>query len=414
MNTIVNPTWVMKDTARLLVNELVFSKNVNRGYDSAYKVQGAKVGDLVKGRLPQRYRVSKGQAMTPVPVENRTFNIEITDQAHIGIEFSAASLTLEVDEYRKNYIMPAVEALVNQVDYDGLSRMYKEVPRTVGTPGVTPGTTGTLPQAANSVYQTAVTKLRETAVPGPYTAVISPDMEQYLVSASQAIFNPARFISESFVTGQFSGAALGIKKWLVDNNVTAHTVGALGGTPLVNGASQTGTSLVTDGWTAAAATRLKKGDVIQIAGVKDINPMSYQSVRRLSDQVVTADTASDGSGNMTIPIWPGITPTGNYATVSASPADDAAITIFGHASSYASVETAQGLIYHEDAFALVFADLEKPEGLWVSERISNKALGISVRFLKDHDIMSDQAPARVDLLYGWNATRREMACRVAA
>lgn len=413
-NTLVTPAWVMKTVGVLLVNEWRFANNVNRDYDSQYSVQGCKVGDTVKMRLPQRYVVTKGQNMTPTAVEDRTVDIKITDQAHIGLAFSMMSLTLEVDDYRNRYLDPAVSALVNTVDYDGLTRSYQDVFMTVGTPGVIPGSTGILPQACNLVYQNAVVKLQKGSVPGPYNAMIDPLMQAYVTSANMALFNPSADISKAWKTGQFGGEALGIRKWFMDQNVAVHTVGPLGGTPLVDGAGQTGSAILTKGWTSAAASRLLKGDVIQFAGVKAINLQNYQTTGQLADFTVTTNFASDASGNGTVNIYPPITTSGNNQTVTASPADSAAITIFGHASSYANVETPQGLVYHRDAFALVFADIEKPEGIWVSERISNKALGVSVRFVKDYTIMNDQSPARLDMGYGWNTPRPEMAARVCS
>lgn len=84
------------------------------------------------------------------------------------------------------------------------------------------------------------------------------------------------------------------------------TLGAGGGTPLVNGASQTGSSIITDGWPNSTLV-LKAGDVVQFAGVT----LVYD---------VTADVTSDGSGNATIPISPNIFSGG-------SPAENAAVTI---------------------------------------------------------------------------------------
>lgn len=85
--------------------------------------------------------------------------------------------------------------------------------------------------------------------------------------------------------------------------------GAGGGTPLVNGASQTGSSLVTDGWSASITGIVKAGDVIRIAGLNVL----YR---------VRNDENSDGGGNVTLDITPPI-PSGS------SPADNAAITRSG-------------------------------------------------------------------------------------
>ena len=67
------------------------------------------------------------------------------------------------------------------------------------------------------------------------------------------------------------------------------------GTPLVNGASQTGRSLVTDGWTAGQTGILKAGDMIQLGSA---------STARLYQ--ILADANSDGSGNATFDVWPEI------------------------------------------------------------------------------------------------------------
>jgi hypothetical protein len=411
----------MKQIGRRLVNNLKFANNVNRSYDSQYVQNGAKVGYTVNARLPQRYTVNKGQALNIQNVIDNIVPITLTDQANVGIEFSMSSLTMEMDNYKEKCIAPAVDALVNVLDFDGLNRMYKKTFYTVGTPGVVPGSTGTLPQAANNVYLGAGVKLSNAAVPANgRVAMLNPNMHAFLASANLTLFNPAAQISEQYKSGMFGREALGIDEWFMDQNVATHVVGPLGGVPIIQSNGQTGPAIATSGWTAAIGLRLREGDVIQIAGVFSINPMSYQSTGVLMDFVVTADVSSDAGGLAQIPISPSLIPTGvapnvnPLATCSASPAAGAAITTFGHASSFANVVTPQGLVYHPDAYACVMADLELPGGVWVAERISNKQLGIAIRFVKDYNVMTDQSPARVDILYGWAAVRPEMACRVAS
>lgn len=79
--------------------------------------------------------------------------------------------------------------------------------------------------------------------------------------------------------------------------------GVATGTPLVKGGSQTGNSLITDGWTPSTADILKAGDLIQIG--------NYM-------YMVLNDVASDGSGDATLDIWPNLR---------AAPSDNAAITV---------------------------------------------------------------------------------------
>lgn len=71
--------------------------------------------------------------------------------------------------------------------------------------------------------------------------------------------------------------------------------GGAGGTPLVNGASQTGNSLITDGWTASQTGILKAGDYFQL-GTGSSSKL-YK---------VLNDANSDSGGNATFDIWPSI------------------------------------------------------------------------------------------------------------
>lgn len=70
--------------------------------------------------------------------------------------------------------------------------------------------------------------------------------------------------------------------------------GAVGtSTPLVKGGSQTGSSLLTDGWDAGVTGILKAGDYVAF----DVDGGDRRLLR-----VVTADVNSDGSGNATLPL----------------------------------------------------------------------------------------------------------------
>ncbi len=81
-------------------------------------------------------------------------------------------------------------------------------------------------------------------------------------------------------------------------------LGSAGGTPLVSGASQTGSSLVLDGATSSQTGWLKAGDYIQL-GTGSLHK-------------VLADADSDGGGNVTLDIWPDLR---------SSPANNAVVTV---------------------------------------------------------------------------------------
>ena len=237
-------------------------------------------------------------------------------------------------------------------------------------------------------------------------------MQATLVDALKGLFQQASEIASQYRKGAM-GTAAGFDFYM-DQNVTTHTVGPLGGTPTVNGADQTGSAIITQAWTSAAARRLNRGDVITFADVFHVNPQSRQSNAVLQQFVVTSNFDSDGSGDGTVNIDPPIITSGAFQTVSASPANAAAILTFGQALSTQDTVTPQGLAFHQDAFTLASADLPLPSGVDMAARVADKQLGLSIRMVRAYDINQDQFPCRLDILYGWAALRPELACRVAA
>lgn len=404
-NTLLTISMITKEALRILENNLAFTRRVNRQYDDKFAVEGAKIGYVVNARKPVRYVVTTGQALQIQDATETQVPVTLTTQDHVDFQFSSADLALSVDMFKDRFLQPAVSALANKIDYAGL-QLYSQVSNLVGTPGTTPNALLTYLLAGVALDNSAAPQDEERHL------VVTPKMQAYIVDALKGLFQQSTAIAQQYIKGQM-GTAAGFN-WAMDQNCPTHTVGPLGGTPLVNGAGQTGSSLITDGWTASAANRLKKGDVFTIGtgatGVYGVNPQSRQSTGDLAQFVVTADVASDGSGNATIPISPAIITSGAYQTVTGAPADNAAITVVGAANT----ATPQGMAFHRDAFTLVTADLPLPRGVDMGARVADKQLGISLRIVRAYDITSDQWPTRIDVLYGWASLRSELACRVAA
>ena len=199
-------------------------------------------------------------------------------------------------------------------------------------------------------------------------------------------------------------------------NVATHTVGAHGGTPVVNGANQNDTyddtkntnqtSLVTDGWTASTAV-LKAGDVITIADVYAVNPVTKVAKSFLKQFTVVSDVTSDGSGNATLTISPALITSGAHQTASAVPADDAAITVAGTAST----NYAQNMVFCKDAFSLVMVPLVAPPGAVDVSRQSYK--GCNVRVVPVYDGVNDVSRWRLDVLYGVKTVDERQAVRIS-
>lgn len=398
-NSLLTISMITKESLRVLENNLAFAKGVTRDYDDSFAQSGAKIGDTLNIRKPARY---VGRSGTTLSVEDHTETsvpLQLSSQFGVDLNFTSKELALSIDEFSDRIIKPAMAVIANKIDFDGLA-LYKNVANAVGTPGTTPSTLLTYLQSA--------AKLDYEAAPrdGQRSLVIDPNAQVTIVDALKSLFQSGDQIMKQYENGNM-GQAAGYK-WSMDQNVNVFTVGPQGGTPLVNGASQTGSSLVTNGWTAAAAPRLVQGDVFTIAGVFAVNPQTRQTTGQLRQFVVTAAVSSDGSGNATIPIFPAITVTGAFQTVTASPASGAAITVLGAANT----QSAANLAFHKSAFVLACADLQLPKGVDMAARVSDKQLGLSARMVRAYDINNDKFPCRFDILYGYKAVYPELACRI--
>lgn len=407
-NTLITDSIIVKESLRELKNQLAFTKSVNRQYDDRFAQKGGKIGDTITIRKPSRYQVTSGAALNIQDSQDQSVALQLDTHNHVGLAFSQKDLTLAVDEFKDRYIKPAVTALANSVDYNGLLAMYKQVYSYVGVPSAT-----ALPSTLKGFTQA---KAKIANLGGPQddlVALVDPNVEASLVEGLKGLFQSSEQIKEQYEKGVM-GMAAG-SKFKMSQNVIKHTVGALGGTPLTNYPSAAyvagSTSLVTDGWTNSTGA-VKAGDIIEIAGVNAVNPQTRQSTGQLASFLVAADATADGSGNITITLDRGLFASGQYQNVDALPANNAVITIFGSASAYASVVAPQNLVFHKDAFALGCADIELPGGMDMAARATDPESGLSLALVRGFDIVNYRSITRLDIIYGWKCLYPEFACRV--
>ena len=389
-NTYLTSDVITKESMRLLVNNLVFAKSVNRTYDPKFKTTGAASanGDTIRVRKPPRYLGRSGMAMVPEAITETYVNVTLTHEWGIDLEVSDWDLALSLDNFSDKCLKPAVSRIATYIDQKCMEKAALSAVSAVGTPGTIP--------TALLTYGLAGSKLDDSAAPQDDMRfmTISSRMQTYIVDAAKGLFQASQEIAMQYKKGQMGN--FGGFKWQMDQNVYTHTTGVQGGTPLVNGAGQSGTSLVTDGWTSAVADRLAVGDRFTIADVNHINPANYMSTGEAQDFVVTAVGASDVNGNMTITFSPGIVVSGSGQTVNALPANNAAITVRGAAST----QTPIGIASHRDAIALAFADLVVPKGKDMAGRMSDEQLGLSIRFIRDFETRTGLFLTRLDVIFG--------------
>lgn len=408
-NSTLTASIIAKEAVMILENELVAAKKVFRGYEGDFdkNINGYKIGDTLTIRKPTDFTVRDGAVLSAQDVTEGSTTIVVNKRKGIDFGFSSQDLTLKIGELSERVIKPAMIQLANQIDSDVLA-LYSSVPSWVGTPG----------QTINSFsdFYKGPERLNEFGVPmADRTGLLSPADEAGMVGAQTALYiqNAA---SEAYRKGSL-GMVGGVDTYM-SQNIPTHTVGVATGTPLVNGGSQNTTyaltkdsgtqSLITDGWTNSTTGILKAGDVFTIAGVYAVNTVTKATLPFLKQFVVTADADSGAAtGPATLTISPPMITTGAFKTVSAAPADNAAITVVGTGGT----GYRQNLVFNKNAFALVTVPLVSPPGAVDVSRQSYK--GMNVRVIPVYDGTNDVSNWRLDVLYGTKAIDPRQALRLS-
>lgn len=390
-NVLVSSTIIAKESLRQLENNLGMSKMCYRDWENKF----GKDGDTLGIRKPNQFRATKARARTNSALAESNITLTVATQAHVSFEWSTKEMTDTIDRISERYIKPAMSALANTMDVD-IYDLHDNIYNQVGTPGTAP--------SDYDVYADARRRLNEEAIPLENRFVcLNPKGEAETMKGLKGLFNE-KMINDIIAKGAL-GSLAGFDTYMAQN-VQTHTTGAFttSSTPLVDGASQTGDTLLSNGWNSGATT-LKKGDVFTVAGVYAVNPKTGASTAELRQFVVTADIA-DTTGAIDIPISPSIVTSGAYQTVTVSPGNDAAITMVGTESTGYPINIA----FHKEAFTLAVRPLEIPGSCVYGARESYN--GLSVRVIKAYDVDEDKEVLRFDILYGVLCQRPEMGCRI--
>ena len=396
-NSLLTIDMITRKSLEILENNLVLTRNVNRQYDDSFAVEGAKIGSTLRIRLPDRALVTDGAALQ-VQADNEQFTtLTVSSQKHIGVNFTSAELTMQLDDFAERVLKPRVSQLASSVDAD-VATSYKGIANSVGTPGTTPSTSLVLLQANQ--------KLNEFATPmSPRYATVNPAANAGLVEGMKGLFNPTGTISRQFKNGMMGEGILGLDEINMSQSISNHTNGDWGTTITVTSTVSTeGQSTLPISFTGSSKT-WNVGDVFTIGSVFAVNPQTRQSTGSLQQFTVTA--VATGSSTATLSISPALYTAGNaLATVNSFPQASAVVTMVGSANT----GYPQNLVYHKDAISFATADLLLPQGVDMASRQVHN--GISLRIVRQYDINNDRLPCRIDVLYGYAAIRPITAVRL--
>lgn len=393
-NSTITTSLVTRYAVKEFLNAMVLCKAVDRQVDSQFR----KVGDTVTVRRPVYFEATSGATLsTADDVIEGSVAVQLDQRQKVHFEFSSQELTLDIEEFNERYIKPAMQELVQKVESD-IAGEYKNIYNFVGTPGTKPSSFTNVGEASATLNLLGVPteSMDRKAFYGP--------LEMIQISNGLTTVFPNK-IATSAIERASIGAYAGFGDIVECQSLKSHTVGALGGTPLVDGAAQNVTYLASkdtytqtlniDGMGASVTDYFLAGDVITIAGVNSVNRRTREDTGELQTFVVTADATSGAGGDAAITISPPIITSGAYQTVTAAPADNAAITV---KTGTAGTSYKQNLAFHKDAITLAMAPLDLPTA--GAEASRETMDGISIRAVAQYDVTNDKNVYRFDILYG--------------
>jgi hypothetical protein len=433
-NNLITISQITNEGLMVLENDLCLADHVNRQYADQFALSGAKIGYTVNVRKPPRYIGTSGPALNVEDTNETYIPVTLTTQFHVDVQFTTADLATSVDLFKERIINPAVATVANKIDRDGFVFAYQNIPNAVGTPGT--------PPASFLSFTLAGAVLDAMAAPrdGTRVVLLDPFSMAYAQDSVKGLFNPQAVVADQIEKGLVAKRFAGFD-WYMDQNVVSYSVGAGGGSPtlanntssawLASGWAQSGL-VQSNSWTASANPRLTVGDVVTFAGVYAVNPQNRGVVgsNRLAQFVVIPPAASlsNGTYNSTTGVYSSTSGGaldfyvanagiygGQFQNISAQPASNAAITLWGNSTStaYAGTATPQNLAIHRDCLALAFADLDLPGGVDMAARAVDEEAGINFRVVRQYTINNDALPCRFDVLYGWAKLYPELGVRIA-
>lgn len=309
-NEFLTPSAIVRDASILAADRLIAGNLVSRSTEATF---AEKVGDSVKVTVPPILTASEFEGSTTAQdAQQSEVDVTIEKHLYVRVDLTTKQKTMQLDDFTKNVTVPAVTALGDKIDQYFIRKIAGGFSRNLtGTAGTAPSTAAHIIAGRKILVDNRVRNDGRIALIG---------------STAEANFlNLAEFKSRDYGDDAPVGLRNAILadryglRFVVDPNSGTFNFGDTAGTVLVNGGSQTGASVVVDGFTAATGT-VYAGTRFSIAG----NSTTY---------TVIADATIAGNAATLV----------LDQSLAASPSDNAAVT-------FKTAHTSD-VIYHPAAVA---------------------------------------------------------------
>ena len=357
MNHFLTTKTIAREALPILESNLVFPALIYKDYSEDFSKQG----DTIQVRKPPVYNANEFNGEIDVQDINEGQVLVTLDKiADVSVELTAKEMSLNAEDFTRQVVEPAMVAIAEKINADGLA-LYKDIPYTYGTAGVTPSSLADLAGGAKILNDNKAPIVGRGAVWNT-EAIANFQVLPALVNAEKC------GSTEALKEGSI-GRVFGVDHYF-SQQVPVHDAGTFSGTPI---ATKGKSGTITLNGTMEGA--LKHGDLLKIGS---------------GTYVVTEDLEINDS-IMTVKISP---------ELAAEDEGKNATALGSHAAN---------LMFQKNAFGFVTRPLEVARG---ADSYVTNYNGLSVRVTMDYNIATKKQTLSIDTLYGFKTLYPELAVRV--
>ncbi len=358
MNNFLTTKTIAREALPILESNLVFPALIYKDYSEDFSKQG----DTIQVRKPPVYNASEFDGEIDIQdINEGEVLVKLDKIADVSVELTAKEMTLNAEDFTKQVIEPAMVALAEKINADGLA-LYKDIANVYGTAGQTPSTLSDLAGGAKVLNDNKSPLVGRSGVWNT-EAIANFQVLPALVNAEKSGSTDA--LREGSI-----GRVFGVDHYF-SQQIPEHTAGTFSGSAFFLGVNDQGYTLISN----TSEGDLKKGDLLQ-----------------MGDETFTVmEDAQGGKDNVLVKLYP------NPSNV----AHNEKVTMLGN--------HAVNLMFQKNAFGFVTRPLEVARG---ADSYVTNYNGLSVRVTMDYNIATKKQTLSIDTLYGFKTLYPELAVRV--
>lgn len=389
-NQFITTQLVSNTALAMFANNSPFIMTGSRIYQDDFQNSGYKIGDTLQVRRQNNFIVGDGSTAVPQDIIETVENITIAHQYHALIAYTVQDLTLRIEDFSRMFIQPAIQNIITQMERDINAAAESELYFFTGTAGS--------PINSFSTVDLSGAKLLEQGVNISSDAYLAMTVRDGS-SLKSALLNNFTPVFNEEIVRQSAIGHLSYFDMFQSQNIVRHVAGAgptlhPGDTLTVNGTVSSGNTIVLAGATISVTDYFLPGDLISIAGVHSVNPLSRKSTGQDMQFVITAPASSSGGGAVTITVSPTI------ISSTSSPLQNVDGPVLTTSAVTMVPSYNNNVAYPARALDIVCPPLYKLQVPYSSVAIDPET-GLSLAVTQTGDILGYQNLMRLDILCGF-------------